>query len=625
MVDTGITLVRIAEFAWSRVEPARDQFDWAWLDQAVDVLFSAGLQVIMCTPTACPPKWLVDELPDILPVDAAGRVRGFGSRRHYRFASSAYRTEAQRISQAVIERYAQHPAVTGWQTDNEYGCHETTLSYAQDDLAKFREWLRSRHASIAALNSAWGTVFWSQEYRDFDSIELPNLTVTEANPAHQFAYRQFASEQVAAFNADQVCLIREHCPTSHWITHNFMGNFTEFDHFDVGQDLDIATWDSYPLGFLDQGWFTEQEKLRYRRVGHPDWAAFHHDLYRAVGNGRFGVMEQQPGPVNWATHNAQPLPGMARFWAWEAIAHGAEFVSFFRWQQAPFAQEQMHAALRLPDGDEAPASASVRLLSDELETLGAETVQAAPVALLFDYRACWTTDIQPHSGNYSALEASFTAYSALRALGLDIDIVSQTSDLDAYALIVIPCAPMLDAQFIKRLEHCGAHIVIGPRSGSRTNEFSIPANLAPGPLQALLPAKVIAIDAIRPGATRTVESAEHRFHITRWYEELETALLPAMSGDDDTGFWYQHERYHYLNGWLEADDLSQVFRSICEAAGIATIPLAKGLRTRRRGQLTCVFNFSKQQATWRAAGARLLIGDENLSQGELAVWYHSDG
>ncbi len=105
MTEAGISHVRIAEFAWSRIEPKRDTFSWAWLDKAVAVLAAAGLKIIMCTPTACPPRWLIEEHPEVLPVAPDGSTRTFGSRRHYRFASDTYRREARRISKAIIDRY----------------------------------------------------------------------------------------------------------------------------------------------------------------------------------------------------------------------------------------------------------------------------------------------------------------------------------------------------------------------------------------------------------------------------------------------------------------------------------------------------------------------------------------
>ena len=139
-------------------------------------------------------------------------------------------------------------------------------------------------------------------------------------------------------------------------------------------------------------------------------------------------MEQQPGPVNWAPANADPLPGAPAFWALEAIAHGAELVSFFRFQQMPRAQEQMHAALRLPNGDPAPAWESALQVAAALHTLPDAAVQRAPVALLFDYASCWATDIQPHGPAMASLRQAMECYSAARSLGIDIDIFGPDDD-----------------------------------------------------------------------------------------------------------------------------------------------------------------------------------------------------
>lgn len=172
------------------------------------------------------------------------------------------------------------------------------------------------------------------------------------------------------------------------MVHNFLGFYTGFDHHAVGAGLDAAGWDSYPLGFLDQGWDAPETKRRFLRQGHPDFAAFHHDLYRgATAARRLWVLEQQPGPVNWTPHNPAPLPGMVRLWSWEARAHGAELVSYFRWRQAPFGQEQMHAGLLRPDHADAPAAAEVRAVADEIATLPVTATAQAPVTLLFSYGA----------------------------------------------------------------------------------------------------------------------------------------------------------------------------------------------------------------------------------------------
>ncbi len=165
------------------------------------------------------------------------------------------------ICKAVAERYGQHPAVAYWQTDNEFGCHNTVVSYSPATVQRFRQWLKARYGTIDALNRAWGTVFWSMEYRSFDEIDAPVATVTEAHPSHRLDYRRFASDEVA-------------------------------------RDLDIATWDSYPLGALEEQWYAPEVKQKYLRPGHPDFASFNHDVYRGMSKLPFWVMEQQPGPVN---------------------------------------------------------------------------------------------------------------------------------------------------------------------------------------------------------------------------------------------------------------------------------------------------------------------------------------
>jgi beta-galactosidase len=620
MREAGISLVRIGEFAWSRIEPRRGEFHWAWLDRALAALAAESLQIILCTPTACPPKWLVDEQPDILPVDADGRRRDFGSRRHYRFSSSAYRLESRAICSALMARYANHPAIVGWQTDNEYGCHETTLSYAPDDLQAFRIWLAEKYQSIEALNHAWGTVFWSQEYGDFCDVELANLTVTEANPAHRLDYWRFASDQVRSFNREQTDIIRNAVGETPWITHNFMGTFTDFDHFAVGEDLDLATWDSYPLGFLDQGWFPKEDKERYRCIGHPDWAGFHHDLYRAVGKGRLAVMEQQPGPVNWAGSNAMPLANAPAFWGMEAVAHGAEFVSFFRFQQLPRAQEQMHAALRLPNGAPSPAWAAVRALHEHLTLLPETDTAQAPVALLFDYVSCWAAQIQPHSPGMDSLRTAFEYYQAVRALGLDVDIVSPDTPLAGYELLIIPGSIFLEPALINAVGKAGVDCVIGCRSGSREADFSLPETLPPGAVQSLLPLRVMAVDSMRPGASRDFQHAGKTYRLERWYEDLDTPLAPHIRCADGAGFWYSQGNHHYLNAHAGPEFLQIVLAKALAARGIAPSPQQPGLRLRRRGSLVFAFNFDPAPQTFVLPGGQCLLGAERLAQGDYAVW-----
>ena len=141
MREVGLSYVRIGEFAWSRIEPREGQFAWSWLDEAVETLAAAGRKVVLGTPTAAPPVWLARKHPEILSVDAGGRRRDHGGRRHYDFSSRVYREHARRITRVIAERYGTHPAVVGWQTDNELSEHQ---SYSSEALHAFREWLGER-------------------------------------------------------------------------------------------------------------------------------------------------------------------------------------------------------------------------------------------------------------------------------------------------------------------------------------------------------------------------------------------------------------------------------------------------------------------------------------------------
>lgn len=617
MRDLGIAVVRVGEFAWSRIEPRRGEYQWEWLDRALQTLAAAGLQIVLGTPTACPPKWLVDEEPEILPVDQHGRPRKFGARRHYCFSSSRYREEAGRIVRAMAERYGEHPAVIAWQTDNEFGCHDTVLSYSAAAIQGFRSWLAQRYGDIAHLNTAWGTVFWSQEYTSFDQIDPPAGAVTEANPAHRLDFRRYASDQVVSFNREQVEILRRASP-GRSITHNFMGFFTDFDHFAMGRDLDVASWDSYPLGFLQQAFFTTADRLAYRRQGHPDLAAFHHDLYRAVGRGRLWIMEQQPGPVNWARHNAAPLPGMVRLWLWEAIAHGAELVSLFRWRRAPFAQEQMHAGLQNVDGTLEQGAHEVRRVAEELQGIDLEPSGLGQVALVFDYTSCWVTGIQPQSAGFSALRLAFDCYSAWRRLGVTVDIVEPGTDLSGYQAVMLPCLPIVPAPWVEHLAALQVPLLVGPRSGSKTISFAVPPQGEPGPLRDLLGLRVTSVDSLPPEVHLALDQQQGGVHA--WLEQVEAAHAPQARTEDGRGVWYTAKNRHYLAAWPDAAFLDHLVRRLARDAGLQTFELPSGVRVRKRGGLLCAFNYADQPRSLHLEHGQWLLGGAILAPADVAVW-----
>ena len=619
MKAMGLVYVRIGEFAWSRVEPSRGQFDWAWLDRAINTLHHAGLKVVLCTPTATPPKWLVDEHPDILPVGSDGKLRDFGSRRHYSFSSETYWSESRRIVEIIAKRYGGHAGVAGWQTDNEYGCHNTVMSYGPEDLKGFRQWLRHHYQSPEQLNEAWGNVFWSMEVSSFDAVALPNLTVTESNPAARLDFRRYQSSQVAAYDKMQVEILRAHSP-GRFITHNMMGFFTDYDHWPLGEHLDFPSWDSYPAGFTEMFPFTQDEHVRWAETAHPDIAPFNHDIYRAIGKGRFWVMEQQPGPVNWAPWNPVPKPGMIRLWGMEALAHGAEVLSYFRWRQAPFAQEQMHAGLNLPGLQELSAGGNeVKQLGAELAKLGALPQSSkAEVALVFDYEAQWVFDIQPQGADFRFGELCFRMYEALRRLGLDVDFIRPGDSLKGYKLVIVPSLPIISEAAERRFAEADGLVFFGPRSGSKTRHYQIPVNLPPGPLQKLLKLRVIEVASLRPGLQHKVKG-QVTGTAARWVERIETDANVLSRFDGGGAALVQNGRYHYLACWPDQVLLDKLILELTKKAKLKTTKLPPNIRMRKRGPWTFVFNYGHK--SWKLPkNIKPMLGQSTVKAQDFAVW-----
>jgi len=586
MVQAGLSWVRIGEFAWSRIEPREDNFNWDWLDSAIETLGKAGLKIVLGTPTATPPRWMLTKHPDILACDKNGRPRKFGSRRHYCFSHEGYKLECDRIASKLGERYGKNPHIQSWQIDNEYGCHDTTLSYSQAAEAAFRVWLLEKYKSIEALNTAWGNVFWSMEYGNFEEIDLPNLTVTEANPAHVMDFRRFSSDQVGAFNKVQVDVLRQH--TDAPLIHNYMGRITDFDHFAVGQDLDIASWDSYPLGFLeDRSDDGDDWKQRFSRQGDPDFAAFHHDLYRAIGDGRWWVMEQQPGPVNWAPYNPAPLPGMVRLWTWEAIAHGAEVVSYFRWRQAPFAQEQMHAGLQRADYGDSPAMAEVSKVAGEISDLISGDADESPVAIVFDYKSAWAWEIQPQGKDFDYFRLVFDMYRGLRRMGLSVDILPpDTQDFGSRKLVLIPGLMAWTDGLRLAIETFRGKLILGPRTGSKTEDFQIPAHLPPD--MNALDVKVTAVESLRPGSAIRLENGG-AFHIWREFVEAQSAIIESTT--DGHPAVVESGSVQYICGWPDQQSFDRLLKSVAEMAGLTTQHMPGGLRCRDFGDFRLYVNY----------------------------------
>jgi beta-galactosidase len=336
------------------------------------------------------------------------------------------------------------------------------------------------------------------------------------------------------------------------------------------------------------------------------------------------VMEQQPGPVNWALHNPRPAPGMIRLWTLQAFAHGAGCVAYFRWRQVPFAQEQMHAGLLRPDDVPAAAWPEVAQAAAEMALLGSLDVNAAQsaVAIIVDPASDWIDQIERQGAGYHYAKTVFQYYRALRKLGVDVDFVSPGEALDGYKLVIAPSLAMPDAATVTMLEASDGLLLFGPRSGAKTQDFWISEGLPPGPLRGLAPLKVISIETLRPDCGGTIEYRGQQFESGIWRETIEPSGGEVVATyEDGAAAMLRSGRTTYLATLTDDAFLTTLIGDLCTEAGIATMSLAPTMRLRRRGELTYAFNFADQAAAAPApANASYVIGGSEIPAYGVAVW-----
>ena len=219
MVKANIKVIRIGEFAWSLYEPEEGKYEFDWMDEALDFFGKYGIKVVMCTPSATPPKWMIDKYPDILQNDIHGNPKLFGTRKHYCFNSETYREKTKKLNTLIAKRYAKHPAIEAWQVDNELGWSNTTRCYCKSCENRFRNWLKEKYGTIDNLNKTYGTTFWSQIYRSFDELIIPKAgacydtchDTQGQNPALLLDYYRFCSDSVIDFTKESVKTVRYFC------------------------------------------------------------------------------------------------------------------------------------------------------------------------------------------------------------------------------------------------------------------------------------------------------------------------------------------------------------------------------------------------------------------------------
>lgn len=518
-----MTVVRMAEFAWSTMEPSAGQFNFCWLDRAIEKLTAVGMVTVLGTPTAAPPAWLVQQDPDLLAVNENGRRVQFGNRCHYCVNSPEFHTAVRRIVSAMAEHFGPNPNVIGWQIDNEYN----RVCYCERCRQLFQQFLARKFGRLEALNEHWGTSYWSQTYSAWEQIPIP---IGPHNPGLMLEFKRFVTESYRRFQCLQVDLLRPHLPAGVWTTHNLMGWYGGYDHYDIAADLDMASWD----------WYVGTGHHNYLESGAV------HDLMRGLKRRNFWLIETQPGNVNWATVNNSLDRGEPRAMAWHAIAHGADAVLYWQWRSSPGGQEQYHGTLVDQSGRPRPFYQEAQALGKEIEGVSdllAGSQVKARVAMLNSYDSRWSIEFQRHHGGFDYVSHFAHYYRPLAARNVAVDIISADEPLDGYKLVIAPALIVLNARRVENLTDFverGGHLVLTIRTGMKDEYNSLLPSRQPGGLVNLAGAEVedyYALDQPIP-----VEGNLLRGTSGQWAERLKL-LDPKLA--------IPMARYGQSNGWLD--------------------------------------------------------------------------
>ena len=593
MAEAGLSLARIGEFAWSALEPEPGRFDFAWLDEAIEILHHEGLDIVLGTPTAAAPAWLIERHPDVLPIDINGRRQGFGNRRHYCPNQPAYQAATERIVRELARRFGSDRRVIGWQIDNEFGGR----CFCDACRNAFREWLSGRYGSVEHLNSSWGTAFWSQTYTRWDQVPLPQPDPWDPNPGLALDYRRFMSDSYVRYQRLQANILRADS-TGQFVTHNLMGfGFGEIDYGKLAGDLDLVSWDNYPGLSPDASYQS---------------SALAADAMRGLKRKKFWVMEQQVGSVGWA-HMRSPEPGQFRLWTYQAVAHGAEAVVFFRWRTARFGTEQHWHGILDADGGARGRYRDLRRLSIELRELAPWLTRRSPighVALLHDYDSRFALQAQPTNAALAYEETMQRHYEAMRSLGLGVDVLVEAAGLDRYRVVVAPNLYVVDpdlAGLLASYVAAGGTLVLAPRTGVKDRFNAIPERPLPALLDALCGARVTDYMSVAAdeGATFGDDGSENfEGDFRGWYEQLEVSDASVVATYRDGAFAGSPAiverdlgggRVVYLAGAATRSTLDHLYRRLAHQRGLTTLDFPWGLEVVRldgtsEGELLVVLN-----------------------------------
>ena len=611
MAETGVKIVRLAEFAWCRLEPADGIFDFGWLDEAIRLFADNGIEVIIGTPTNCPPRWLCEKHPEILPVGDNGRTNPIGIRGHRCYNSPALREYAGRIVAKLAEHYKDFPNVTAWQLDNEL---EANICFCDTCNKKHREWLKRKYGTLGALNKAYGSIVWSGEYQSWEQIDPPygGYNTAWLNPAYMIDFERRATDDMLEFIRFQADIIRSYIPDAFITTNACFCNHTS-DFTAMFSDLDVAAYDNYPTTSVSHDYENITSTSAYL------------DMIRGAKRKNFWIMEELSGtPGCWAPMQKTPAPGMIKGYALQAFAHGADTVIFFRWRTANIGAEMHWHGLIDHSGVPGRRFDEFAQLCGEAEKLkdirGSEL--RSDIAILFSADSGRAFRLQPQTDGFSYIEQIKAVHQAFVRYGLNVDIIDEHADISGYKIVCAPALYVTDSTTVKRLRDFagnGGTVVLTARSGVKDENNNCIMEPLPTVYRELVGCHVTEYDPIGWDKAKVRFTDGEEYECKQWCDILETDTAETAASYS-SGFYagqpavtvnsYGGGKAFYIGTIGTRRMYEKAAKQILDASGIPYIeglPENVEVTTRTGSGITArfVFNNSDLERTFELNGEKL--------------------
>lgn len=635
MHELGFEFTHFAEFAWAQLEPQEGVYDFSWLDRAVALAAKYDLKVVMCTSTATPPVWLSRKYPEILLKSEDGTVQDHGARQHASFASPVYRKLAYRMIEELARHYGNDSRIIGWQLDNEPAVQ---FDYNQAAEEAFREFLKEKyHHNIQELNAAWGTAFWSEVYSQFEEITLPKTAQMFMNHHQILDYRRFAAKQTNDFLNEQCRLIKKYAKNQ-WVTTNYIPDYDK-GHIGGSKDLDFVSYTRYMV-------YGDNEGIGRRgyRVGNPLRIAMANDFFRPV-NGTYGVMELQPGQVNWGSINPQPLPGAVRLWLWSVFAGGSDFICTYRYRQPLYGTEQYHYGIVGTDGvTVTPGGREYEQFMKEIRLLRKdycpkedkpETYLKRKTAILWNPENYWSIDRQKQNATWNTFAHVDKYYRTLKSYAAPVDFISEEKDFSQYPVMIVPAYQLADKKLVARWKKYveeGGNLVLTCRTAQKDRFGRLPEApfgsmideltgnhiefydllLSQDPGQVKMDGKVYTWNTwgeiLQPGASNEVWAT----YTNEFYEGKPAVTFRKLGKGSVTYIGVDSS-----DGALERQVLDKLYSRL----QIEVMNLPYGVTMEYRNGLGIVLNYSDQPYQFALPqGAKVLIGTPNIATAGVLVF-----